>query len=185
MNTYITSENIEEIKRRLDFLANNYDVKYKDVKIGVDSIEILFAEEKDYIIYPVEDFLLYTNNIQSLKGVNESTVRTDSIRQSVINLKHARLFIDVFSDIHYTVLLVESPLLIGLLNNVEKCTEDERLCSPCSSFSAIEIRYDSPEYVLPEEQESDIINRVLYYLIDKYNLSSTYKCNFLGADNKQ
>ena len=106
MNTYITSENIEEIKRRLDFLANNYDVKYKDVKIGVDSIEILFAEEKDYIIYPVEDFLLYTNNIQSLKGVNESTVRTDSIRQSVINLKHARLFIDVFSDIHYTVLLV-------------------------------------------------------------------------------
>ena len=35
MNTYITSENIEEIKRRLDFLANNYDVKYKDVKIGV------------------------------------------------------------------------------------------------------------------------------------------------------
>ena len=27
MNTYITSENIEEIKRRLDFLANNYDVK--------------------------------------------------------------------------------------------------------------------------------------------------------------
>ena len=52
MNTYITSENIEEIKRRLDFLANNYDVKYKDVKIGVDSIEILFAEEKDYIIYP-------------------------------------------------------------------------------------------------------------------------------------
>ena len=169
MNTYITSENIEEIKRRLDFLANNYDVKYKDVKIGVDSIEILFAEEKDYIIYPVEDFLLYTNNIQSLKGVNESTVRTDSIRQSVINLKHARLFIDVFSDIHYTVLLVESPLLIGLLNNVEKCTEDERLCSPCSSISAIEIRYDSTEYVLPEEQESDIINRVLYYLIDKYN----------------
>lgn len=66
-------------------------------------------------------------------------------------------------------MLVESPLLIGLLNNVEKCTEDERLCSPCSSFSAIEIRYDSPEYVLPEEQESDIINRVLYYLIDKYN----------------
>jgi len=177
MNTYITSENIEEIKRRLDFLANNYDVKYKDVKIGVDSIEILFAEEKDYIIYPVEDFLLYTNNIQSLKGVNESTVRTDSIRQSVINLKHARLFIDVFSDIHYTVLLVESPLLIGLLNNVEKCTEDERLCSPCSSFSAIEIRYDSPEYVLPEEQESDIINRVLYYLIDKYNFSRQPFCS--------
>lgn len=26
MNTYITSENIEEIKRRLDFLANNYDM---------------------------------------------------------------------------------------------------------------------------------------------------------------
>lgn len=169
MNTCITSENIEEIKRRLEFLANNYDVRYKDVKIGVDSIEILFAEEKDYIIYPVEDFLLYTNNIQSLKGVNESTVRTDCIRQSVINLKHASLFTDVFSDIHYTVLLVESPLLIGLLNNVEKCTEDERLCSPCSSFSAIEIRYDSPEYVLPEEQENDIINRVLYYLIDKYN----------------
>lgn len=169
MNTCITSENIEEIKRRLEFLANNYDVRYKDVKIGVDSIEILFAEEKDYIIYPVEDFLLYTNNIQSLKGVNESTVRTNCIRQSVINLKHASLFTDVFSDIHYTVLLVESPLLIGLLNNVEKCTEDERLCSPCSSFSAIEIRYDSPEYVLPEEQENDIINRVLYYLIDKYN----------------
>lgn len=169
MNTCITSENIEEIKRQLEFLANNYDVKYKDVKIGVDSIEILFAEEKDYIIYPVDDFLLYTNNIQSLKGVNESTVRTDCIRQSVINLKRVSLFTDVFSDIHYTILLVESPLLIGLLNNVEKCTEDERLCTPCSSFSAIEIRYDSPEYVLPEEQENDIINRVLYYLIDKYN----------------
>lgn len=46
MNTYITSENIEEIKRRLDFLANNYDVKYKDVKIGVDSIEIFICRGK-------------------------------------------------------------------------------------------------------------------------------------------
>ena len=59
MNTYITSENIEEIKRRLDFLANNYDVKYKDVKIGVDSIEILFAEEKDYIIYFYSTLIIY------------------------------------------------------------------------------------------------------------------------------
>lgn len=46
MNTYITSENIEEIKRRLDFLANNYDVKYKDVKIGVDSIEFYLQRKK-------------------------------------------------------------------------------------------------------------------------------------------
>ena len=29
----------------------------------------------------------------------------------------------------------------------------------------------------------DILNFTYYFLI--YNLSSTYKCNFLGADNKQ
>ena len=47
--------------------------------------------------------------------------------------------------------------------------------------SILKQTYNDYEIILLDDASTDDSVKVL----EKYNLSSTYKCNFLGADNKQ
>ena len=65
--------------------------------------------------------------------------------------------------------------LSGMLFGLEGCTGDLLDTSPSYSFSSSNV-WTSP--ILARAAVMGVYNEL-------YDLSSTYKCNFLGADNKQ
>ena len=171
MDTCVTAENIEEIERRAAYLEREFEVKTAPISIGIEFFMLTFKSGLPAKIL-VSDFLLYTEDILSLRVVDDSTVRSNRIRQTAINYTnngYDRLYFqDTYTGDNYTISVVNSPKLIGFVNNKAEWST-VKPDSPCSSAYAIEFRYNTVDDVLPPDEEDAIIQQILFNLSDKYS----------------
>lgn len=185
METEITEGNIDEIKRRLQYIHENFNVEVttEPIKIGDEDIFFDFPDD-EYMeeSLSILDFFQYTNEIKSLTLVDDKTVRSNNIRQTIIrnndNFYNLPILGEWISTDDYSVNIVENPFYIGLISSKEKMYNESYGIYACSSYHAVEIIY-STENRLNEQEETSLIKQLLFTLSCKFNDSITIG-SFLG-----
>ena len=174
----ITKENIDSLKARLDKLVEIFSIEeYYDtteLNIGDKDVFIGFPDEFEGIEYTIEEFIRYTEDIESIKKVNNSTVRSSKISQTIISVDE---FIFDIKDIKNNIIendiltlrIITKPFLIGLLASKNQIYNEDYGIFPCSSYTAIEIVYRNSSDMLEIQEEENLINGYLFYLSNKYN----------------
>lgn len=172
MDTCVTAENIEEVKRRIAYLETEFKIRCQpEVKIGVQIFVLFFDVPASPMSIHLSTLLQYTEGVESLQVVDDSTVRTPLIRQTAIDyisngFSDNIQFLETFFGNNFTVKVVDRPFLIGFVNNTE--FTDDRV-HPCLNLYAVEFKYATPEAVLTPEEEDVIIRQVLFHTSDNYN----------------
>lgn len=174
----VNSRNIKIIKNRLDRLYSEFNIeplgKEDDVKIGDEDIFIIYPDDIIEEPISVDDFLTYTNDLDNLVKIDDSTVRTGNIRQTILAVDsyyYDYLVPDIsFQDNLLEMQIKEDPVLIGLISSKEGIYNEDFGVYPCSQYLAIELRYKSEERYTFEE-EDELITRFLYYIASKYDVS--------------
>lgn len=183
------NENIELIQKYLDILEEHYNVcSSQDFdRDGIEDIYLSMPDDGFDTVYSVEQFLDYMSDISSFRKVDNSTVRTKHIRQTIIDMSRRgseyierRLTQYVYHGDNYQVRVVDNPLLIGLWNSKEGNYDDNYLIFPCSSYLALEIRY-SDNNRLSIDDENQVIERVLYDLTRKLGVA-VYVSSFIDVN---
>ena len=174
----VSSRNIKTIQERLDKLYNEFHIKpldsFNKVKIGDEDVFIDYPEDHIEEPLPVEDFLDYTNDLDGIEKVDESTVRMGDIRQTIIDIDNYRYDYLVpeitFENEIITMAIVECPVLIGLMASKEGIYNEDFGVSPCSMYTAIELRYKTDKRYSKKE-EDELIARFLYHIAAEYDVS--------------
>lgn len=180
------NDKTELIQKYCDILEEHYNVTVlHDDQDGTENIYVNMPDDYD-TIYSQEQFLDYMSDINSFKKVDNSTVRTKHIRQTIIDTSkrgseyiEKRLTQYVYNGVNYQVKVVDNPLLVGLWNSKEGNYDDNYLISPCSSYLALEIKY-SDNNKLSVDEENQLIERVLYDLTRKLGVA-VYVSSFIDV----
>lgn len=174
----ISAENIEIVKKRLEELREflHYDVFNSELNIGDEEIVLKFPAEMEYIVYSIDEFLEYTDDIQEIKQVSNHTVRTSLVRQTILKIdrywsEYTGLPYNRLEKDGYSVSFINLPFLIGCIATKEQWFNEDFGVPPCSFYSAIEIKYSDSSKVLDEKEEDELIYRILFYLSSKYSAS--------------
>lgn len=173
----VSTKNIKQINSRLEYLYNNFNLVPLDemIKIGDEEIYIKYPDECDIynIYYSVEDFMLYTDNLASIQVVNDHSVISGNIRQTIVDFNdyyYENLVPEIkFETDKYSMKIVKNPFLIGIVTSRDGIYNEDMGIFPCSYYKAIEIVYKGKR----ESEEDDIrfIKSCLYYIASKYNVS--------------
>ncbi len=174
----ISKQNINIIKERLERLYREFNIdpldESDDVKIGDENVFINYPDDNVEEPISVEDFLAYTDDLDNIVKVDESTVRTGDIRQTILAVDsycYDYLVPEItYQDDYLEMYIVEDPVLIGLIASKERIYNEDFGVYPCSSYLAIELRYKSSDRYSCEE-EDELIARFLYHIASKYNVS--------------
>lgn len=118
MDVLVSEGNIDEIEKRLEYLEKNFDVDCDIPKLNDNKITIGFY--RDPLDLSISDFLRYTDNIDSIRKIDKSTVKSNSIRQTIIGsedykfeeLQNKYIYIETCN---YKLSLIETPFYIGLV----------------------------------------------------------------------
>lgn len=172
----ISDDNIGIINERLEKLYEIFslDASDDDIAIGDSKITIAFPDEPEYIDYSIDDFLNYTEDIASINKVDDSTVRSSKIVQTILSGVHAflpnidSLEKEVVENEGYTISIQTKPFLIGLISTKEGLFEDDYGIYPCTEYTVVEIVYKEIENILDRESEIRIIKEFIFYLSHKY-----------------
>ncbi len=174
----ITEDNIETIKERLEKLYQTFslDESEEEILVGDSEIYIEFPDEPDDIAYSIADFLIYTENIDSIVKPSDSTVRSSRIVQTIININDflfdsAGIKNNVFENENFTISLCSNPFLIGLIATKERIFDEDYGITPCSMYTVVEIIYKDETSVLDISTETRHIKEFLFYLSHKYSTS--------------
>lgn len=182
-------ERIELIRKYLDILEEHYNItSNQDFEVdGLEYICVEMPDEVESIAYKQDQFLDYMSDISSFRKINNSTVRTKHVRQTIIDTpRHGSEYIEkrlmqyAYRGNNYEVRVVNQPFLIGLCNSKEQNCDDNYFIFPCSGYLAIELKY-SDENKLPKEEEESVIERVLYDLTQKIGMA-VYVSTFIDAN---
>ncbi|WP_321436597.1 hypothetical protein [uncultured Bacteroides sp.] len=172
----ITEDNITTIKERLEklHLTFSLDESEDEFSIGDSEIYIEFPEEDEYMVYSIADFLAYTENIDSIVKLNDSTVRSSRIVQTIININDflfdsAGIKNNVVENENFTISLCSNPFLIGLIATKERIFDEDYGITPCSMYTVVEIIYKDETSVLNIPTETKYIKEFLFYLSHKYS----------------
>ena len=118
----VSTRNIKDINFRLKYLYDNFNIDplSEDVKIGEESIYINYPDEwSDDTWYLVEDFLRYTDNLDNIQIIDNHTVISGKIRQTIISVNeyyYDYLVPNVkFETEEYSMRIVDNPFLIGIV----------------------------------------------------------------------
>ena len=86
----VSKSNIELINQRLEYLYDNFNIEpsTEEVQIGDEDIFIGFPDEWDEANndYSVEDFLRYTEGLDSIRVIDNHSVIVGNIRQTIISV---------------------------------------------------------------------------------------------------
>ena len=174
----VTTDNIGIINERLERLYKIFslDEIEEPVKVGDDVICIHFPEEHETIEYSISDFLMYTEDVESIIKINSSTVRNSRIVQTIVDiddyfLNYININNNSLEDSKFKLRLCSNPFLIGLVASKEKKYEEDYGITPCSRYLVVEIIYSDKSFVLDEQYETELIKRYLFYISTKYNRS--------------
>lgn len=173
----VNEDNIDTINERLGKLYELFslDPSYEDITIGNSNITIAYPDEPNYIDYSIGDLLTYTEDISSITKVDNATVRSSRVVQTIINgassySPHLEFLGDeLIEDEKYTVSIQSEPFLIGLIATKERIFDEDYGISPCTIYTALEIVYKDAESVLDRKSEIKLIKEILFYLSHKYS----------------
>lgn len=173
----VSTKNIKKIMSRLNYLYDNFNIEQstEEVQIGDDHIFIGFPEEwdEDNSDYSIEDFLDYTEDLENIKVIDNHSVISGKIRQTILDVndyyyEHLVPQI-VFKTDSLSMRIIHNPFLIGIIASRDNKYDEDFGIYPCSDYMAIEIRYKE----LPnnnENQNIELIKKSLYYIASKYDL---------------
>lgn len=145
------------------------------MNIGDEYIYIQFPVEEDRIPeFKVDDFWEYSEDIESLRIVDNSTVRTNMIRQTILNHTDDFYFLPIFHSYidtnDFKLSIISDPFYIGLIASKEGRYNEDYGVFPCSSYKAVELIYKSENH-LSIKEEDILIKQLLFYLSNKYQVS--------------
>lgn len=173
----VSTRNIKIIKERLEKLYNEFNIEclgddFK-VTIGDERVDFGFPDDHFDDIVSVEDFLLYTEDLDNLKKESDSTVRMGKIRQTILIINGYQYDclapIITYDDDLINLSIVHRPLLIGFVASKEGIYNEDFGISPCSLYTAVELRYKGDKYYSKDE-EDQLILRFIYHIAAKYDL---------------
>lgn len=174
---------VDEIIKRLSYLNKYFNIDVSDslkefgpIVLGdISEIEIKFPDESDSTKYNLEDFYYYTEDLEQIKSIDNSTVRNSSIRQTILYVDeydYKKYNINKYNleTSDYVISIVNNPILIGLFASKEGIYDHSRGITPCSMYFAVELKYlNSNKLTL--ENENKIINRFLFSISSRINKS--------------
>lgn len=172
----VTTENIELINKRLEYLYDNFNINplSEEVKIGDEDIFIDFPAEwdEDNCYYSVGDFLLYTEDMNNIQVIDNHSVIAGNIRQTIISVDeyyYDHLVPDlIFETDKYFLRIVNYPFLIGIIASRDGIYNENFGAYTCSDYKAIEIIYKTEERC--EEYDIEFIKTCLYHIASKYGV---------------
>lgn len=177
----VSTRNIKEIKKRLDYIYDNFNIDppSEDVKVGDDYIYIAYPDEYDgeNSNYTIEDFYKYTDSIDKINVIETHSVICGNIRQTIININeyhYEHLVPDIILETaNISIKIVSSPFLIGIVASKDGCYNEDFGISPCSQYMAIELEYKDESYKVHKDKELELIKRYLYYISSQYKVPTS------------
>ncbi|MBO7111919.1 MAG: hypothetical protein J6W18_08225 [Bacteroidaceae bacterium] len=164
----------------------NSDGTYIVDETGKGIVYVSMTDECDDIELPVDRFIDYMRDIKTLRKIDNTTVITNHIRQTIIDTTrhgsdYAEMLLSkyVYLGPNYQARVVYQPFLVGLQNAKEFNCDDNYCICPCTGYLAIEIHYsDSPK--LTKEKEGNLITQILFDLTRKVSVG-IYVSNFMDV----
>lgn len=161
----VSTRNIKQIYSRLEYLYDNFNIDPIDEKIGIgeEAIYINFPDEwdRDNSCYPVEDFMRYTDGLGNIQVIDNHSVISGNIRQTIVNFDdyHYEHLVPAirFETDKYSMKIVNNPFLIGIVASRDGIYNEDFGVFPCSNYKAVEIVYKGER-----GQEEDDIMFILY-----------------------
>ena len=171
----VSTRNIKDINFRLKYLYDNFNIDplSEDVKIGEESIYINYPDEwSDDTWYLVEDFLRYTDNLDNIQIIDNHTVISGKIRQTIISVNeyyYDYLVPNVkFETEEYSMRIVDNPFLIGIVASRDRIYDEDFGVYPCSVYVAVELTYKKERTC--EDDDIKFIKACLYHIASRYNV---------------
>lgn len=171
----VSTQNIKLINERLKYLYNNFHITPSDekVQIGDEDIFIGFPDEwdEDNSYYSVDDFLRYTEDMGNIQVIENHSVITGNVRQTIISVNeyyYDNLVPDLkFETEKYSLRIISNPFLIGIIASRDGIYNEDFGVYPCSDYKAVEIIYKKEK---PNEEDIEFIKTCLYHIASKYNV---------------
>ena len=165
---------IKQLDGYFDILDTYYNSNGRfEVENGVGVVIISMTDECDDVRLDVNRFLDYMSDQKSLKKVDNTTVRTKHVRQTIIDTnKHGSDYIEkqlsryIYTGQNYQARVVCQPFLVGLQNAKDLNCDDNICICPCTGYMALEIRY-ADDKRLGAKEEDELIRQILYDLTMK------------------
>ncbi len=161
---------IKTIDERIKFIEQNYGVEFE----LVESDEKIFLETPEDNLFDeaginVELFLNYTENIEELKKIDETSVRCGKYRQTIVYESDS--FVKCYPSLKTEkckLSILYQPFFVGIVALQEGCDKED----PYSFYTAVELEYIG-EKRMTEEEETVLIKRYLYDVSSKLGYSVT------------
>lgn len=172
----VSGSNIKLINDRLEYLYSNFNIEPStdEVKIDDENIFIDFPGEWDVAnsYYSVDDFLRYTDNLKNIQVIDNHSVVSGNIRQTIISVneyyyEHLVPSLKFETDI-YSLEFVNNPFLIGIIASRDEIYNEEFGIFPCSNYMAVEITYKKEKVC--EGSDIEFIKKCLYHIASKYGV---------------
>ena len=172
----VSTRNIKQIYSRLEYLYDNFNIDPIDEKIGIgeEAIYINFPDEwdRDNSCYPVEDFMRYTDGLGNIQVIDNHSVISGNIRQTIVNFDdyHYEHLVPAirFETDKYSMKIVNNPFLIGIIASRDCIYNEDFGVFPCSNYKAVEIVYKGERG--QEEDDIMFIKSCLFYIASKFNV---------------
>ena len=152
-----------------------------DEEEKIETIDFEFPGEHDYTSIETEEFLELSDEIKSIKIVNESHIKTKLRSYYIVGSTDSgedHIILE-FHDIQMsslegiTINLVSESLIVGLAaTHLEEYDSD--YWGTISQYLAIEIVYDSEEKVLKDEDEKKLINSYIFEVADSTGIALSF-----------
>lgn len=172
----MNKKTIKIINEKIEILKEKFQVKFEyDSSLDADRVFLISSEDdlyKDDGI-TIEAFLKYTEQIDELIRIDNSSVRCGRYRQTIVKEEDNCLLYSSFPTLYTDnckLSIKNVPFLIGIIAIKEGFYWDDMGIHAFSSYSAIELEYLG-EKRMSMVEENEMIDRYLYYVSSRYSFS--------------
>ena len=198
----MTKEERKKLQDYLNYLLDTYEIgnseddfyseeedEWPD-EFDIESIGLDFPYEYENPSYPIEEFMDCMSDIETLVEIDKTTVRTNHIRQTIIDSRYKdwEMFREKISSYKfegpdYRVTIKMNPLLIGIINTKNGNYDEDYGVGCCGNYVVLELKYNGDNR-LSKEQEDDLLERITFYLTRELdaaiNISEVINLDELG-----
>ena len=198
----MTKEERKKLQDYLNYLLDTYEIgnseddfyseeedEWPD-EFDIESIGLDFPYEYENPSYPIEEFMDCMSDIETLVEIDKTTVRTNHIRQTIIDSRYKdwEIFREKISSYKfegpdYRVTIKMNPLLIGIINTKNGNYDEDYGVGCCGNYVVLELKYDGDNR-LSKVQEDDLLERITFYLTRELdaaiNISEVINLDELG-----
>lgn len=165
----MNKKTIKTIDERIEILKDKYSMLFGYYDENKIEKIYLFEPEDDPLNdgIDVDDFLKYTENIEDLKKIDETSVRCGKFRQTIVFESESLVkYYPSLETEECKLSIVYQPFFVGIIALQEGYDKED----PYSFYTAVELEYLG-EKRLTEEEETILIRRYLYDVSSKLGYS--------------